>query len=133
MHSHITHTDVDFPLYIAKGVLGIRNMGGRQEQVFDWQAKLKAGSLLGPLAYVSGPILDGPNGPVQPASYAVRIANAEEARTEVDDLKARRLIRLNSLVCKTIWGMSLPVSGQKSSFWTVIHFVISITLIASRP
>jgi imidazolonepropionase-like amidohydrolase len=89
MHSHITHTDVDFPLYIANGVLGIRNMGGIQEQVFDWQGKLKDGSLLGPLAYVSGPILDGPNGPVQPASYAARIANAEEARTEVDDLKAK--------------------------------------------
>jgi hypothetical protein len=89
MHAHITHTDVDFPMYLANGVLGIRNMGGVQEQVFSWQAKLKDGSLLGPLAFVSGPILDGPKGPVQPASYGVRIANAEEARLEVDDLKAR--------------------------------------------
>lgn len=89
MHSHITHTDVDFPLYIANGVLGIRSMGGIQEEVFSWQSKLKDGSLLGPLAFVSGPILDAPNGPVHPASYGVRIANAKEARTEVDKLKAQ--------------------------------------------
>ena len=89
MHSHITHTDVDFPLYIANGVLGIRSMGGIQEEVFRWQLELRDGSLLGPLAFVSGPILDAPNGPVQPASYGVRIANAKEARTEVDKLKAQ--------------------------------------------
>jgi cytosine/adenosine deaminase-related metal-dependent hydrolase len=60
MHTHITHTDVDFPLYIANGVLGIRNMGGVQDQVFAWQKQLKDGELFGPLAFVSGPILDGP-------------------------------------------------------------------------
>lgn len=89
MHTHITHTDVDFPLYIANGVLGIRNMGGVQDQVFAWQKQLKDGSLFGPLAFVSGPILDGPNGPVQPASYAVRIANVEQGRAEVDTLKSK--------------------------------------------
>lgn len=89
MHTHITHTDVDFPLYIANGVLGIRNMGGVQDQVFAWQKQLKDGSLFGPLAFVSGPILDGPHGPVQPASYGVRIADAQEGRAEVDTLKAR--------------------------------------------
>jgi imidazolonepropionase-like amidohydrolase len=89
MHTHISHTDVDFPLYIANGVLGIRNMGGVQDEVFAWQKKLKDGTLLGPLAFVSGPILDGPNGPVQPASYGVRIGNAEEGRVEVDTLKSR--------------------------------------------
>lgn len=89
MHTHITHTDVDFPLYIANGVLGIRSMGGAQDQVFAWQAKLKDGSLFGPMAFVSGPILDGPHGPVQPASYGVRIGTAEEGRVEVDTLKSR--------------------------------------------
>lgn len=89
MHTHISHTDVDFPLYIANGVLGIRNMGGVQDEVFAWQKKLKDGTLFGPLAFVSGPILDGPNGPVQPANYGVRIGNAEEGRAEVDTLKSR--------------------------------------------
>ena len=89
MHSHITHTDVDFPVYIANGVLGIRSMGGEQDKVFAWQKQLKERSLFGPLAFVSGPILDGPDGPVQPKSYGVRIANAQEGRAEVDTLKAR--------------------------------------------
>ena len=89
MHTHITHTDVDFPLYIANGVLGIRSMGGVQEEVFAWQKRLKDGSLFGPIAFVSGPILDGPHGPVQPANYGVRIANAEEGRAEVNTLKEK--------------------------------------------
>ena len=90
MHSHITHTEVDFPLYIANGVLGIRNMGGVQQQVFAWDAKLKDGSLFGPLAFVSGPILDGPGGPVEPKSYGVFIANADQARAEVKELKSKQ-------------------------------------------
>ncbi len=89
MHTHIKHPEVDFPLYIANGVLGIRSMGGEQDKVFAWDARLKDGSLLGPLAFVSGPILDGPGGPVEPKSYGVFIANGEQGRVEVDTLKAK--------------------------------------------
>ncbi len=89
MHTHIKHPEVDFPVYIANGVLGIRNMGGEQDKVFAWDARLKSGSLLGPLAFVSGPILDGPGGPVEPKSYGVFIANPEQARVEVDALQAK--------------------------------------------
>ena len=89
MHTRIKHPEVDFPVYLANGVLGIRNMGGEQEKVFTWDKELKAGTVLGPLAFVSGPILDGPGGPVEPKSYGVFIANAEQARAEVDTLEAR--------------------------------------------
>ena len=89
MHTHIKHPEVDFPVYIANGVLGVRSMGGEQDKVFAWDARLKDGSLLGPLAFVSGPIVDGPGGPVEPKSYGVFVANAEEGRAEVDTLKAR--------------------------------------------
>lgn len=89
MHTHIKHPEVDFPLYIANGVLGIRSMGGEQDKVFAWDARLKDGSLLGPLAFVSGPILDGPGGPVEPKSYGVFIANKEQGEAEVDTLKAK--------------------------------------------
>ncbi len=89
MHTHIKHPEVDFPVYLANGVLGIRNMGGEQDKVFAWDRELKAGTMLGPLAFVSGPILDGPGGPVEPKSYGVFIANAEQARAEVNALKAR--------------------------------------------
>ncbi len=89
MHTHIKHPEVDFPVYVANGVLGIRSMGGEQEKVFAWDAKLKDGSLLGPLAFVSDPILDGPGGPVEPKRYGVFIANPAEARVEVDTLQNR--------------------------------------------
>ncbi len=89
MHTHIKHPEVDFPVYLANGVLGIRNMGGEQDKVFTWDRELKAGTMLGPLAFVSGPILDGPGGPVEPKSYGVFIANAEQAHAEVDAFEAR--------------------------------------------
>jgi len=88
MHTHITHVDRDFPMYIANGVLGLRNMGGEQEKVFQWKRDTANGTLFGPRMFVSGPIVDGPGGPT-PDNYAVRVANADEARREVDTLKAK--------------------------------------------
>ena len=89
MHSHITHPEVDMPAYLANGVLGLRSMGGVEDKVFAWKKALDDGTLFGPRAFVSGPILDGPTGPVEPASYGDRVANAEEARREVDRLKVK--------------------------------------------
>ena len=133
MHTHITHTDVDFPLYVANGVLGIRSMGGVPDQVFAWQAKLKDGSLFGPMAFVSGPILDGPHGPVEPASYGVRIANAEEARAEVDTLKAQgaNFVKVYDGLSRDSYfaiaaeanRIQLPFAGHVPDFVTVLEAV----------
>lgn len=87
MHTHITSPERDFPMYIANGVLGLRNMGGVQEQVFRWKRETSDGTLFGPRMFVSGPIVDGPGGPA-PDNYAVRVANAAEGQREVDTLKA---------------------------------------------
>ena len=87
MHTHITNPARDFPMYIANGVLGLRNMGGVQDQVFAWKRDTADGSLFGPRMLVSGPIVDGPNGSAP--SISVVVANATEARREVDTLKAR--------------------------------------------
>jgi imidazolonepropionase-like amidohydrolase len=89
MHTHITNADVDMPLYIANGVLGLRNMGGVEDQAFALKQKLKDGAVLGPRMYIAGPILDSPDGPVHPANYGDRIANAAQGRAEVDRLKAK--------------------------------------------
>ena len=89
MHTHITNADVDLPVYIANGVLGLRNMGGVEDKVFTLKQQLENGAVLGPRMFIAGPILDSPDGPVQPASYGDRIANAAQGRAEVDRLKAK--------------------------------------------
>jgi hypothetical protein len=86
MHTHITTPERDFPMYIANGVLGLRNMGGVREKVYQWKRDTSNGTLFGPRIFVSGPIVDGPGGPA-PENYAVRVANAAEGRREVDSLK----------------------------------------------
>ena len=133
MHTHITHTDVDFPLYLANGVLGIRSMGGVPDKVFSWQKGLRDGSLFGPLAFVSGPILDGPHGPVAPASYGVRIANAEQGRTEVDTLKAEGadFVKVYDglsrdsyfAIAEQAKKIDLPFAGHVPDFVTILEAV----------
>jgi imidazolonepropionase-like amidohydrolase len=88
MHTHIAQIDVDMPLYIANGVLGLRNMGGVEDKVFALKHNLQEGTVFGPRMFIAGPILDSPDGPVQPPSYGDRIANAAQGRAEVDRLKA---------------------------------------------
>ena len=130
MHTHIDNTSVDFPMYIANGVLGIRSMGGVQDKVFAWHKALKDGSLFGPLAFVSGPILDSPDGPVHPADYGVRIANAEQGRAEVDDLKAR-----GADFVKVYDGLSresyfaIAAEGQKVGLPVAGHVPDAITIL----
>jgi hypothetical protein len=80
-------------MYIANGVLGLRNTGGEQEKVLQWKRDTANGTLFGPRMFVSGPVVDGPGGSA-PDNYAVRVANADEARSEVDTLKARARISL---------------------------------------
>jgi len=87
MHVHFTEVERSFPMFIANGVTGIRNMGGDLDQLIKWRSEVAAGNLLGPRVLTCGPILDGP----QPAAHGpvLKIANAEEGRQAVDMLKAR--------------------------------------------
>ena len=87
MHVHFTEVARTFPMFIANGVTGVRNVGGDLEQLLKWRAAVAAGKLLGPRIVTCGPILDGPD-PVAHGPTIV-VANAEEGRKAVDDLKAR--------------------------------------------
>jgi predicted amidohydrolase YtcJ len=37
MHFHITEVERTFPLFIANGVTGVRNMGGDFRKLFEWR------------------------------------------------------------------------------------------------
>jgi imidazolonepropionase-like amidohydrolase len=74
------------PLLIAHGVTGIRDMGGDLKLLQAWRQRITGGTLTGPRIVACGPLLDGPN-PMWPGS--VGIANEEEARRAVRDLKSQ--------------------------------------------
>jgi len=87
MHVHFTEVETTFPLFIANGVTGVRNMGGELDDLLDWRARVTAGTLLGPRILTCGPIVDGP----EPAAHGphVVVNNAAEARATVRMLKQR--------------------------------------------
>jgi hypothetical protein len=94
MHVHLAGVSADpawsrdvlLPLLLASGITGVRDMGGDLDALLSWKRDIESGKLLGPHIVASGPWLAG-RGRKTPEQYPV--ANAEEARAAVLDLKQR--------------------------------------------
>jgi hypothetical protein len=85
MHSHHQGTGTDcLDLFIAKGVVGTRDMGGDTDFILPLRERVKSGAVLGPEIVAAGPILDD-----APTSYPYRrrVTNAQQAKEAVADLK----------------------------------------------
>lgn len=85
MHTHHQGTGADWlDLFIAKGVVGTRDMGGDLDFILPLRERVRSAAVLGPEIVASGPILDD-----APPSYPYRrrVANAQQAREAVADLK----------------------------------------------
>lgn len=85
MHFHVKEAERTFPLFVANGVTGVRNMGGDFQRLFEWREAVASGRLVGPRLVACGPVIDGP----QPANpdHALAVGSAQEARQAVDFLK----------------------------------------------
>ncbi len=72
-------------LYLAYGVVGVRDMGGDWSRLSPLRKELESGTLRGPTLLAAGPFVDGP----QEANPTVLpVSSPEEARTAVRRLKA---------------------------------------------
>lgn len=95
LHVHaVADAGAFFPLFLAHGVTGVRDMGGEPDSLAAVVARLASGELLGPRLVAAGPILDGPGHRWSPpfvrhleTEEEARAAVAELARTGVDFLK----------------------------------------------
>jgi imidazolonepropionase-like amidohydrolase len=85
MHVHAWAANVFFPLFIANGITGVRDMFGPIGQVKHWRRQMAEGNLTGPRLYAAGQIVDGPK-PIWPGSIAV--SNEAEGRQAVARVKA---------------------------------------------
>lgn len=85
MHSHHQGTGAEsLDLFVAKGIVGTRDMGGDADFILPLRQRVNSGAILGPEIVASGPMLDD----APPAfPYRRRVRNAEEARNAVRDLK----------------------------------------------
>jgi hypothetical protein len=85
MHVHEWNKEAFFPLFIANGVTGVRDMFSPLPPIRQWRAQVAAGTTIGPHIVAGGIILDGPNPACAPCSIAV--GNAAEGRKAVLTVK----------------------------------------------
>lgn len=86
MHVHVLNADRMLPLFVANGVLGVRDLGVHNiEEILRWRAEAAAGKIVSPRIITAGKILDGV--PQADPSFSIPITTAEEGRKAVRDLK----------------------------------------------
>jgi imidazolonepropionase-like amidohydrolase len=120
MHVHLEYFEDPsiLKLFLANGVTTVRNMDGRP-RILEWKKQIEEGTLLGPLIYTAGPLLDG-DPPLRTDNLVVR--NAEEARAAViaqkaagyDFIKVYTNLSAEAYeaVLATAWENDMPVAGH---------------------
>ncbi|MFN0180202.1 MAG: amidohydrolase family protein [Gemmatimonadales bacterium] len=138
MHVHPVRHDLDFPMEIANGVTGVRDMGGSTQYPppgnwgiqFDslraWRSAIRSGAMVGPRIIAGGVALDGPK-PYWPQTLALQ--TPAEARRVVDSLRAAGVdfIKVYGLLPKDILqaiaerarATGIPFAGHLSSSVTL--------------
>ena len=76
------------PLFLANGVVGVRDMGGRLERVLELREKVASGILAGPRIITPGPFVDGP-GEADPLFR--RPADAAATASTVSELLGKKV------------------------------------------
>lgn len=95
MHAHIADP-VYFDMFIANGVVGVRDMGGdadragdgcesiKVEQLAKWRNEIESGSRVGPTLVIAGPVATG-----SPGHGVMTVSSAETARAAVANIDER--------------------------------------------
>jgi len=86
MHVHNWEKTSLYGLYVANGVLGIRDTGSNRAMTRHWQEQVKAGEIIGPRLVTSGPIVDGPGPNNYPKLPVETIATPADVPMVVDRL-----------------------------------------------
>jgi imidazolonepropionase-like amidohydrolase len=133
MHVHIAGISADpnwskntiLPLLIAQGITGVRDMGGDLSVLGVWKLDIEAGKLLGPHIFAGGPMIV-PSGKKTPEQWPV--ANAEEARAAVRDLKRQGadFIKIISVPSRDIF-FAIAAEANKEKIPFVGHVPLAMT------
>lgn len=88
MHVHITNSDKMLPLFVANGVLGVRDLGVHNiDDILRWRLEAVTGKIVSPRIVTSGKVLDGV--PQADASFSIGIKTPEEGRKTVRFLRSK--------------------------------------------
>jgi Amidohydrolase family len=114
MHVHTWDYESTYPLYIANGVTGVRDMFGPPD-ANKFRKELTAKAIIAPHFYLASPIIDG-NPPRQPGSIGVNSPNSpEEARKVVEEQKQKGadFIKVYDLLTRDVYFAIMDESGRQ--------------------
>lgn len=125
MHAHEWDKTLFFPLFIANGITGVRDMFGPLPAINQWRKEMQEGTTLGPRIVAAGPIVDGPN-PIWPGSIAV--SNADEGRKAVIKVKqdGSDFVKVYNLLPRDAY-LAIADEAKRQGMVFAGHVPISIT------
>jgi hypothetical protein len=99
MHVHCCNADDHFfPLFLANGVTGIRDMAGPLEELKTCRSNVENGILPGPRMVFSGPIVDGPKPFWPEISFAVGTPEAGRKAVQSVQQSGADFVKVYSLL-----------------------------------
>lgn len=129
MHVHVLNSDRMLPLFVANGVLGVRDLGVHNlEEILRFREESATGKIISPRIVTAGKILDGV--PQADASFSIPIKTAEEGKQAVRDLKAKgvNLIKVYDVLPREAY-FAIADEAQKLNLPFVGHVPTTITSI----
>lgn len=114
---------VIYPLYIANGVTGVRDMGGDPDVLESRRDRIESGVLLGPRLVLAGPFLVGAKGDKQ----TISVNTPEEARQAVDTVKKRGLdfVKILSVPRESYFAIADESKKEKIPFVGHVPYPVS--------
>lgn len=118
LHVHFFDAERTLPLFVANGVLGVRELGGPMDDVMRWRADAVSGKIVSPRIVTAGRILDG-EPPSSRPEYTDVVKTPDEGRRAVRELKARGadLIKVYDVLSReTYFAIANEAKNQKLPF-----------------
>ncbi len=129
MHVHVLNSDRMLPLFVANGVLEVRDLGTpKLDEILKWKMEAAAGSMISPRILTAGRLLDGD--PSASPDYSIVVKNGDEARKAVTDLQARGvdLIKVYDVLSRDAY-FAIAAEAKKRRLSFVGHTPTAVTTI----
>jgi imidazolonepropionase-like amidohydrolase len=115
---------VIYPLYIANGITGIRDMGGVLESLEQRRQHIEHGEVLGPRMVFAGPFLVGGKSD----SQSIGVNTPEEARSAVETLKKKHVDFIKILSVPRDSYFAIAEQSKKDHLYFVGHVPPSVSM-----
>lgn len=113
-----------YPLYIANGITGVRDMGGDWSALRERRDQIEKGEMLGPHLFVGGPFLVDAKADAQ----TIQVKSSEDARAAVDKLASEGadFIKILSKLSRESY-FAIAEESKKQNLHFVGHVPLAVT------